>query len=88
MKPTQEEMLAWMDNNEDELRYVDTKLEIRKAIRDLIVEHFALREKVEEWQKRAEYSCSFSGLTYLDVDGHGREAELIREIRDFGKEGK
>ena len=82
MKPTQEEMLEYLDFWISRQRRLvstqdsnyQTEPRITQAIRDLI-------EKVVEWQKRAELILISSGLDSVDVPN------FLVEIRDFGKEG-
>jgi hypothetical protein len=76
MKPTQDRMLEILD-----LVWKDVYQEELQSIRDLIVEHFALREKVGEWQKRA---VNLTLPLYVNNEWWIAYYEFAKEIRDFG----
>jgi len=83
MKPTKEEMLNWLMAVERDLFRTDegwTKTDKRLcgAIRDLI-------EKVGECAKEAHEIIREDGK--FDNEGWPPAEKLLREIRDFGKEG-
>ena len=77
MKPTIEDMRALLDYMERELFKETDRITIQ-AIRDLI-------GKVEEWQKICR---DYTAQGYREMSGEGFEeaADMMKEIRDYGKE--
>jgi hypothetical protein len=94
MKPTQEEMIFWIDRfrlffspyiNGQRITGLSEKEadEAHDAIHSLIVEYETLKNKVEEWQRRLR-----GGYDLLKVGSQEYKIlipQFLEEIRDFGK---